>query len=95
MVNHLPSYHYSLGAGSFCPIPFVFDRVYYDHCTRAKVDGTPNTVEDFYWCPSPEDVDKNNNNLFLANGKHGKCYDFLKPPGIFQYFISMSRNESI
>ena len=71
------------GAGSFCPMPFVFNKVSYDHCTRAKVDGTANTVEPFYWCPSPEDVDRDKSNLFLANGKHGICYDFLKPPGRF------------
>ena len=70
-----------LGAGSFCPLPFTYNRVHYDHCTRAKLDGTQNEVEDFYWCPSPFDVDKDNGNLFQTNGKAGKCYDFLKPPG--------------
>ena len=70
-----------LGAGSFCPFPYIFNRIYYDTCTRAKVDGTPNTVEKFYWCPSPEDVDRNNDNLFLIDGKYGICHEWNKPPG--------------
>ena len=71
-----------LGAGSFCPIPFTFNRVLYSTCTRAKVDGTPNKVESFYWCPTNEDVDKYKNNLFKQpGGKYGKCHEFLKPHG--------------
>ena len=71
-----------LGSGSFCPLPFTFDRVMYDTCTRAKVDGTPNKVESFYWCPSPEDVDKDKNNLFKQpDGQYGKCHEYMKPPG--------------
>ena len=77
----------SLGAGSFCPLPFVFNRGYYDTCTRQKVDGTPNNVEEFYWCPSPEDVNKGENNLFQPNGKYGKCHDYLKPPGIAEQYL--------
>ena len=70
------------GSGSFCPLPFTFDRVMYDTCTRAKVDGTPNEVESFYWCPSPEGVEKEKNNLFKQpDGKYGKCHEFMKPPG--------------
>ena len=51
------------------------------------MDGSLNKVEDFYWCPSPEDVDKENNNLFERNGKYGRCNDHLKPPGIFQEIV--------
>ena len=71
------------GSGSFCPLPFTFDRVMYDTCTRAKVDGTPNKVESFYWCPSPEYVDKDKNNLFEPGNSpyYGKCHKFMKPPG--------------
>ena len=71
------------GSGSFCPLPFTFDRVMYDTCTRAKVDGTPNKVESFYWCPSPEYVDKDKNNLFPGHyaGYYGKCHEFMRPPG--------------
>ena len=69
------------GSGSFCPLPFTFDRVMYDTCTRAKVDGTPNKVENFYWCPSPEGVEKDKNNLFKQDGQYGKCHEFMKPPG--------------
>ena len=69
------------GSGSFCPLPFTFDRVIYDTCTRAKVDGTPNKVESFYWCPSPEGVEKDKNNLFKPNGQYGKCHKFMRPPG--------------
>ena len=76
-----------LGAGSFCPLPFLFNNVFYDTCTRLKVDGSLNKVEEFYWCPSPDDVDKENDNLFLPNGKHGRCNDNLKPPGIFSKIV--------
>ena len=74
--------NFSSGADEFCPMPFTFNRVTYDTCTRAKVDGTPNKVEVFYWCPSPDNVDTYNYNLFLPNGRHGICHDFMKPPGI-------------
>ena len=71
------------GSGSFCPLPFTFDQVMYDTCTRAKVDGTPNKVENFFWCPSPEYVDKDKNNLFEPgnNPYYGKCHEFMKPAG--------------
>ena len=29
------------GAGYFCPIPFVYDRVVYDACTRLPPDDSP------------------------------------------------------
>jgi hypothetical protein len=53
------------------------------------VDGSANKVEDFYWCPSPEDVDKENDNLFepIVGQPVGKCSDHLKPPGIFQVIV--------
>ena len=74
-------FHFS-GAGSFCPLPYIFNRAYYDTCTRAKVDGSLIAVEEFYWCPDPNDPGfKSNNNEFQPNGKYGKCHDFLKPPG--------------
>ena len=63
-------------------MPFTYNRVTYDTCTRAKVDGTQNNVEVYYWCPSPDAVDKNKNNLFMPNGRHGICHDFQKPSGI-------------
>ena len=63
--------------------------MYYDTCTRAKVDGTPNMVEDFYWCPDPAHVDKTKNNLFLPNkpNQYGLCHNHVKPPGTFQAMI--------
>ena len=72
-------------------MPYVFNRAYYDTCTRAKVDGSLISVEEFYWCPDPQDVDKENNNEFQANGKYGKCHDFLKPPGTMFVISKTSR----
>ena len=74
-----------LGAGNFCPLPYVYNRVYYDHCTRARLEGTSTLLEDYYWCPSPFDVDRDNNNIFQPTGKAGKCYDFMKPPGKYRF----------
>ena len=78
-------------------MPFVFNRVYYDHCTRTKTDGTAG-VESFYWCPSPSDVTKVDlfddnliDSIFTANGKYGKCYDYLKPPGNVSALIAQQK----
>ena len=76
-------------------MPFLFNRVIYDTCTRMKVDGSANMVEEFYWCPSPDDVDKDNDNLFQPNGEYGICHDFLNPPGTIEKITFFAKIISI
>lgn len=75
-----------LGAGHFCPFPFLFNGQYYDTCTRNKIDGNSNGLEAEYWCPSPFNVTINSENFFGAavfesGGQTGKCSDFPVPKG--------------
>ncbi len=40
------------GAGSFCPMPFLYNRQYFDTCTRkSSVQSTG--FENYFWCPNP------------------------------------------
>ena len=66
------------GAGKLCPLPFVFDRVVYDACTRLTPDDSPG-YSDFYWCPDPTYLIEPN--IYNQSAPIGKCPDFLKPPG--------------
>ena len=68
---------YGKGNGYSCPMPFVFDRVYYDHCTR-KNNTLQSRYSQFYWCPDPRDVIGNNE--YVVDGGIGACPEFLKPP---------------
>ena len=68
------------GAGNFCPMPFLYNREYYDTCTR-KSSSQPVGFENFFWCPDPKSVNLTQQNLFIANGSIGKCNNFLIPPG--------------
>ena len=68
------------GAGNFCPMPFLYNREYYDTCTR-KSSSQPIGFENFYWCPNPKSVNLTQQNLFIANGSIGKCNNFLIPSG--------------
>ena len=73
-----------LGAGHFCPFPFVFEGVHYDQCTRKKLDGSNEGTESYYWCPSPFNVtysDSLGASLFSKGGEAGRCTDFPVPKG--------------
>ena len=65
------------GAGYKCPMPFLYDRIYYDYCTR-KSTTSPIGFNDFYWCPDPNHVGENN--LYTAGDPVGKCTEILEPP---------------
>ena len=67
------------GAGYRCPMPFVYDRIFYDSCTRQKHDGTPGR-EAFYWCPDPNYIV--NGNEYNTSEPIGKCPEFLIPEDI-------------
>ena len=69
------------GAGLYCPIPFLYDRIYYDTCTRTSHDGSP-AFNEFYWCPDPRHLIGENGNEYNQSAPIGKCPDFLKPPGM-------------
>lgn len=66
------------GAGYTCPLPFIYDRVYYDDCTRLPHDGSPGFAS-YYWCPDQKYLLPNNE--YNQSAPIGKCPDFLKPPG--------------
>ena len=79
------------GAGTFCPMPFVYDRVVYDACTRLSHDGSPG-YSPFYWCPVAKYTTSNDeiSNIFTESRPVGKCPQFLHPPGqkIFKEFFN-------
>ena len=76
------------GAGSFCPLPFLYDRQFFDNCTRRSSNGTG--FEPNFWCPVPSSV-TGPQNLFAAGGQIGKCTNFLIPEGDLLKSISMIR----
>jgi hypothetical protein len=66
------------GDGYFCPMPFIYDRVYFDYCTRKSHDGA-SRYEKQFWCPDPRVVTANN--VFNQGDDLGNCTEFLHPPG--------------
>ena len=40
------------GNGHHCNLPFLFDGIYYDHCTR-KDFSMQAKYANYYWCPDP------------------------------------------
>jgi len=68
-----------IGAGKFCPLPFLYNRAYYDTCTR-KSSSSSGNLESFFWCPDPSSVIPAQQNLFIQGGGIGKCGDFIIPP---------------
>ena len=77
------------GAGQFCPMPFLYNREYYDTCTK-KSASQPTGQETFYWCPNPNSVNVAQQNLFLAGGQFGKCNNFRIPPGKYSFYLNIS-----
>lgn len=65
------------GSGNFCPLPFLFNGVWYDYCTRKDPTSETKFV-DYFWCPDPSAV--NDTNEYISGNSVGKCPDFLKPP---------------
>ena len=87
-----------IGAGHFCPFPFLFNGQYYDQCTRRKKDGSIYGLEDEYWCPSPFNTTIIQGHFFGANifyngGQTGICSDFPVPIGKQHYFIFTCRKQ--
>ena len=75
-----------IGAGHFCPFPFMFNGQYYDHCTRKKIDGSIYGLENYYWCPSPFNTTQIqgqffDSDIFFNDGQAGVCSDFSAPKG--------------
>jgi hypothetical protein len=70
------------GAGYYCPMPFIYDRIYYDYCTRRNSEADEGFA-DFYWCPNPNMVDANNK--YNQSYPIGRCTQYLFPPGTSQY----------
>jgi hypothetical protein len=68
------------GAGRFCPMPFLYNRQFYDTCTRKSSNLTVG-FEPFFWCPNPDFVNMTQQNLFLPGGQIGMCNNFLIPAG--------------
>ena len=66
------------GNGNFCPMPFLFDRVYYDRCTRVDHTKTER-YGDFFWCPDPSYV--NVSNTYIDGEPVGICPKILHPEG--------------
>ena len=66
------------GAGHKCPMPFLYDNIYFDYCTR-KSNTSPFGFNDYYWCPDPRSVEADN--LYTAGDPVGKCTSILVPEG--------------
>ncbi len=70
------------GRGTHCPIPFIYDRVFHDKCTR-KDPNDPYELSQYYWCPPvPDSVE--NGNVYIPGERQGFCQDYLHPPGKIQ-----------
>ncbi len=67
------------GADHFCPMPFIFDRVYYDRCSRKNNDPTGTGFNPYYWCPDPREVDGANTYDHANSKPIGKCPEYLYP----------------
>ena len=67
------------GNGNFCPIPFIFDRVYYDRCTR--IDHTKEKrYGGFFWCPDPSYMNQTVFGSVYVDGEPvGTCPEILHP----------------
>ena len=68
------------GAGNFCPMPFLYNRQFYETCTK-KSSTQQLGFETYFWCPDPSSVNISQQNLFLSGGRIGKCNNFLIPEG--------------
>ena len=66
-------------SNTFCPMPFLYDGVHFDYCTKKKIDGEG--YEDFYWCPQPSFLDDKNTFSVEEGDERGKCTEHLYPPG--------------
>lgn len=67
------------GAGYKCPMPFLYNNIYFDYCTR-KSSTSPFGFNDYYWCPDPRSVEADN--LYTAGDPIGKCTSILVPEGM-------------
>ena len=65
------------GSGHVCPMPFLFDRVYHDYCSRKDFNQTKRYAE-FFWCPDPRKI-SGDNNLYEPKKPVGQCPKFLHP----------------
>ena len=75
------------GAGHKCPMPFLYDNIYFDYCTR-KSNTSPFGFNDYYWCPDPRSVEADN--LYTAGDPVGKCTSILVPEGKEHLEVSLT-----
>ena len=68
---------YGSGNGLFCNLPFIFDRVYYDHCTK-KDFSMQTKYAKYYWCPDPTNITETEE--YFSGWHVGVCPEFLHPP---------------
>ena len=70
------------GQGHNCPLPFIFDGIYYDKCTR-KDPTLQSEYISTYWCPNPFGVGIGQEFVNNASSEVfeniGQCPDFLTP----------------
>ena len=79
-------------SNTFCPMPFLYDGVHFDYCTKKKING--DGYENFYWCPQPSFVDEENTFSVEEGDERGKCSENLYPPGnvlIFSTFHLLTK----
>ena len=67
------------GVGSYCPLPFLHDRIYFDHCTR-KGNNDSRLVMEYFWCPDPTSLPPGSNE-YTPDGPYGICNEHLQSPG--------------
>ena len=70
---------YGSGSGHFCSLPFLFNGIYYDHCTR-KDFTMQSKFAQYYWCPDPNNITASDEYEYFADRPVGACPKFLHPP---------------
>ncbi len=64
------------GNGHKCALPFLFNRVWYDSCTRRDHEGIE-SYKPYHWCPDPRQL--NESLIFETGGFFGYCPKILEP----------------
>ena len=65
------------GSGHLCPLPFLFEGIWYDHCTRKDPTLQQKYTEN-YWCPDPRSM--NESLTYYPGNPVGRCPEILHPP---------------
>ena len=67
---------YGSGNGLYCNLPFLFDGIYYDHCSRKDFSMQSKHAK-YHWCPDPTNLTETE---YISGWPVGACPEFLYPP---------------